>query len=841
MVLRKLIAREVRRRPGRAILTLLSITIGIAAVVAVSMGKATTREAYRRMYDEIAGRAALEVSAEGGTRFSEKVAAVVEKVAGVDAAVPSFQRPSVMFFQHKRLDVMVLGIDPAGDLKVRDYDPGEGRFLESTDDDGAMLEIGFARAAGIKLGDEVKVMTTSGRPPLKSCTVVGLLAPRGAAAFTKGSSIVLGLRTAQRYFGRRGEINTIDIVLKSNADERAVAAAVRAVLPPGVSVHPPALRTQLATGTTVEIEQGLYMASGFALILALLIIINTFLMNASERRPQLAILRAVGATRRQLLLANLAEGLVMGIIGTVLGCVLGTWGGHWIMVSVARVYTSTPPAVAVPLGPFLLAAVLGPAVALVASVAPAYAATRISPLEAMQPVVSKNGVHFPLWLTILGLLVGGVTAVLLVSSILGWLPQWVVIPSGIALVTLLVPLVPAVVAPLSAVVAWVLRPLLRTEARMAHRQVCRRPIRSGLTIGVVYIAMCVGIGLGHSILNTVDDIRTWARETIQGDYFLRAAMPNTVTGQTAEVPLGLLNEIRQRVPNLQRVDGVRFFSVTVHDQKAFVVAREFVDHVPPVNIYHADPDVVREQLQQGQVVIGTVLAKELGISPGQEITLNTKEGPRPVRVASLGVDYMVGGWIIYMKLSDAQRFFQIDGVSVAVVTARPGHREEVEAGLAKIAGDHQLMMQSLTDLNRMIERTMAGVVGGLWGLLVLVFVVAALGISNTLTMNVLEQTRELALLRVVAMTRGQVRGLVLAQAGIIGILGLGMGLVGGLVFAKAISLSAMPVLGYPLPFHVHAWLVAACLAIGLAKVLGAAMLPAERAARLDLLIALQYE
>jgi putative ABC transport system permease protein len=151
------------------------------------------------------------------------------------------------------------------------------------------------------------------------------------------------------------------------------------------------------------------------------------------------------------------------------------------------------------------------------------------------------------------------------------------------------------------------------------------------------------------------------------------------------------------------------------------------------------------------------------------------------------------------------------------------------------------MLHSFADLSRMLDRMMGGVIGGLWAILILGFVVAAFGIANTLTMSVLEQTRELALLRVVAMTRNQVRRLVLSQAAMIGLMGLGLGLLAVIGTSYAISRSMMPLLGYPVDFVLHPWLLLGCLGFGLTLVLIAALLPAERAARLDLLIALQYE
>ena len=159
------------------------------------------------------------------------------------------------------------------------------------------------------------------------------------------------------------------------------------------------------------------------------------------------------------------------------------------------------------------------------------------------------------------------------------------------------------------------------------------------------------------------------------------------------------------------------------------------------------------------------------------------------------------------------------------------------------------MLQSFADLRKRIDDLTKGVIAGLWGLLVLGLIVGAFAIANTLTMNVLEQTRELALLRVVAMTRWQVRKTILSQAIIIGVIGLGTGIVGGIIGAYVMNLSSLPLLGHapafalhpsllavcaasgpwPPTFALHSSLLAICFGVGLAVILAAAWLPAEGA------------
>ena len=839
MTLWKLTAREIRRRPGRATLTLLSIAIGIAAVVSVSLGTATTRQAYRRMYEELSGRAALQVTAIGAGFFPQDVAERVQELPGVRAAVPSLQRPIRMEFQDQWLDLMLLGIDPTHDADARDYELREGRFLQGNVEPAGLVEIGFAEGAGIRVGDRVLVMMPRGG--LKPVTVVGLLAPRGAAGFNKGGALFVPLGFAQRYFGRRAQISTIDVVLNDGADQNAVRDSIGPLLPPGLDLHEPATTTQQSKSTMMEIEQGLQLSSAFAMVLAFIIIVNTFLMNASERRPQLAILRAVGATRGQILRMLLGESLGMGVAGTALGCAIGLVGGYFLMTFVSRIYVGTPPPIIFTAGPFVLAAVLGPAVAVLAALVPALLTTRISPLEALQPMVSHSGSGVPRWLTITGLAGGLASGLLLTLSVRGWGPTWFPIAFGVSFVTVLVLVLPALVGPLSRAIAWLLRPLMPLEVRLSQRQVVRRPVRSALTAGVVYIAASIGVGLGSVIITAVGDVRDWARQSMVGDFFLRAAFPDTTTGQTVIVPGDLEQQIR-RIPGVTGVDAVRFFNAKVAERSVFVIARDFSTEELSIDLYRADADAVRRELYDGHVVVGTVLAQRLGVKPGDELTIeNTREGPKKVRVAALAIDYMVGGNILFMYRPAAAKLFDVEGINSFMIMASHDSLPEVRTALIDVARQNKLLLHSFAALTAMVDRMMGGVVGGLWGVLALSCVVAMFGIANTLTMNVLEQTRELAMLRVVAMTRGQVRRLVLMEAAIIGILGLGLGTASGIVEAYSISLTMGSVLGYPTPFTLHPWLIAGSLAIGLALVMAAAFGPAQRAARIDLLIALQYE
>jgi putative ABC transport system permease protein len=194
-----------------------------------------------------------------------------------------------------------------------------------------------------------------------------------------------------------------------------------------------------------------------------------------------------------------------------------------------------------------------------------------------------------------------------------------------------------------------------------------------------------------------------------------------------------------------------------------------------------------------------------------------------------------------MHRSAAKELLSVEDVHEFILRAEPENREEVRAALRAICQRHGASLHSVTDITEMIDGMMNGVVGGLWGLLVLGFVVASLGLANTLTMNVLEQTRELGMLRVVAMTRQQVRKLIFSQAIVMGAVALAPGVLAGSAVAFFINRGTLAVTGHPIPFAVHPVMMGMALAAACLIVMVVAWLPAERAARLSPSTCLQYE
>ncbi|MDA1053533.1 MAG: FtsX-like permease family protein [Planctomycetota bacterium] len=835
MALFKFSLRELTSRPVRVALTALSIVIGVAAVVSVTIATKTTRAANEAMFAAVTGRAALDVTAEGGGSFPISVAAELDQLPGVQA-VPLIRRFTIVYFHEKKVRVQALGIVPDRDRLVRDFELTSGQMVGRGS--GVVLDATFASGLGIGVGDQLKMLTPSG---LKESEVVGLLEARGGSAVAAGGLVYMSLALAESRFKMRGTIDSVQLVLDEDADLETTQAAVAAKLPLGLSVRQPNMRSQLAEETMMATEQGLQLATAFALVIAAFIIFNTFQMTVGERRRQLGILRAIGATRRQITTLILREGLLMGLLGTVAGGLVGAFGAHVLTLGSEQLLQTEMPPIQVTMLPFVLAILFGVGLSLVATLVPARRAGRLSPSEAMS-VVAPGEIEAPhLKMTIAGLVIVLAAAIALGGCAVGWFPIDISVIAVVILLVGMVFLLPAAIPRLSQVVERMWRPIFGIEGRLARRQLVRHPSRTAMTVGMLFIAIATGVGLANTIIDNIDDVQQWYRQAIVGDFFVRALMPDMATGEAADMPDGLGDAIL-KIPGVEDLDAVRLVKATSGENSVIVVTREFkTQRQAYFDLVAGDGDEVLHRLHEGEVVVSSVLAQRTNLKLGDSIPLETREGPRQLRIAGIANDYLAGGMTIYMHRDVAEKLLEVKGVDAYVVQADNKQLPAVKAALQTLCNEHGLLLQSYADLVRFIERMMNSVVGSLWALLALGFVIAAFGLVNTLAMNILEQTREIGVLRVVAMTRRQVRRTILAQAAMMGLMGLAPGALMGLLVAYLINLSTLPTTGHAVLFVFRPWLLVVCFAAAYVIVLAAAYLPAERAARLKLSDALQYE
>lgn len=952
MILWRISLRELKSRPGRALLTLFSIVLGVASVVAVTLATGTARQAFKNLFAAVAGKADLVVTSDGLSGFREEYVAEFDKMSEEFAAVvPSLQKPVRIYGQDNtgrdlKATVQVMGVDPERDRAVRDYVLTEGRYFEKSGE--TAVDAGLAKSLNLSVGQKVRI--GSQQRKISEFEIVGLIQQQGAAGITSAGIFFIPLRQAQamfketppanvvraqrvaaekrseeeqaeldKYYGvelakvfdisadqRTPEqreqlaaffrkIDAIHLVFNKDlkpAERRAVQERAANLLPKDMNIDPPAAGSQFAEESMLAPETGLFIASVMSWAVAGFMILNTFFMNVSERRRQLSIMRAVGATRRQILWMLMNEGLLLGCIGTVLGSSIGVVGAYFLTRAMEGLFQTALPSLHLSILPFCLAGTFGIGVSLLATIIPAISAGRVSPLEGMGGIVRTDSAAPKGYLFWIGLTLSVLGGCLMLLAVLDKIPPSILNVVGFlfnlfgAADTIHPSIVISIVGNLFTLAGFVfifhdvlikpavlaagaaLSPVARVESRLARQQLVRRRTRTTLTVGFLFIAGSTVIAIGGTLLDNVQDVQKWYRKTIIGDFFVRVMMPDNVRGETADIPEEVLEQIVS-LPHLKRVGSAKFVPARVDvpgsdkPQEVLVVARQFGIHEeakldlkePDTGTSFErllalvwgsakskiDPKVVRQQLLDGEVVVSTVLAQRIGLTTGDEITLHAVGGPRQFKIAALANEYIVSGLVIYMDRGTADPALGLEGANAMVVDVEKEHLAEVEAALQEICRENGIILQSQAQINSMIDGMMSGVIAGQWAILILGFCVSGFGIVNTLTMNVLEQTRELGLLRTVAMTRWQVRKLIFSQASIIAIISLVPAVFFGLCMAGFINYSTLAVTGHPIEFEVRSWLLLGSFMVGFLIVLAAASFPAERAARLDLTEALKYE
>jgi putative ABC transport system permease protein len=314
---------------------------------------------------------------------------------------------------------------------------------------------------------------------------------------------------------------------------------------------------------------------------------------------------------------------------------------------------------------------------------------------------------------------------------------------------------------------------------------------------------------------------------------------------TGEKAASMSEALRPKIAahdGVELVDAVSLLRVEVAGQQAMLMARDFnlYDEVP-LDVIGGVETALGRQLRRGAAVVGSVLAEKTKIRPGDTVRLTFGDQSHDFPVAAIATDYTFGGAVVFVDRDVAKRLLPISGVDTYLIKARADRLAQLQPELQALADQQGLLLQSFVELVRLIDSMVAGVTGGLWVLLALGLLVGAIGVVNTLTMNVIEQTRELGMLRSIGMRRRQIEKTVLAQAFYLGTIGILAGAVAGLSLARSINLSLASMFGRYVPFSWNLPFVAALIVVALLVVLLAALPPARRAARLNPILAMRQE
>jgi putative ABC transport system permease protein len=714
-----------------------------------------------------------------------------------------------------------------------------GRLLENEGE--FVLEESVAHSAGIKIGDDVRILARGSIKP-QHVQLVGLIRPTDIWAFTQGGLAYFNLEDWQWMWKEEGKIDALQIGLVPSVDKQQALDALARALPSNSNLQlRPAHEDGGSSSVTLEAFQiGLETTRTLAVLVAFLLIFNTFLMNVTERRAQIGVLRLIGSLRAQVMRLFLREATVIGIVGAVLGLPLGWLLAHWLARSMENAFGIKVQAPEVALWATLFAFTMGPVVAWGAAFWPARRASRIGPLENLRQRASGQPPRIDRRITSLGSIL--VVVSLTIFFWRGPLSQELSLTGALFFLVGLLFTLPTMLPTGYALLYHLLHFLGPMEFELACRQLVRTQGRALLTWGILFLAVAVSVATGLILTDVINDIRGEVRRTTLADFIIRVTQVNLATGTSAKLPEDLRLAV-SRLEGVKSVEAIANLGLEIPAAgRVVAVVREFDLHErPPLKLSGTSLQDVRQKMLDGEIVLSDILAYKLQKKAGDEVTAIFEGKDYSFRVAGTTRFYLAGGMAFFIDRQVAERKFGPIGADGLLIDAKPGQQDALAHRLIELSQQDGLLFQTYDEVQARLESILNTVVASLWVLLALGFLIAVFGVTNTLMMNILEQTREIGLMRVLGMQRRQIRRMVLAQSAYVGILAIIPGFMAGATLAYVIRSSALAVLGDNPHFgDLLPWL--APYAVGLlGLVLMFGWLPAARAARLNILESIRNE
>jgi len=834
-----------RKHLLRWLLTTAGIVLGVGVFVGMHTANQSVSAAFRETIDRVAGTTQLQVTA-GEPGFEEEVLEKVQSLPEVRAASPVIEATA----STGKGNLLILGVDMLGDRSLRTYD------LEGSDDaiddplvflaqaDSLIVTKTFAEKNGLKIDSRMPMRTMQGDLVF---TVRGIMKPGGLASAFGGDLAIMDIYAAQKFFGRGRKFDRIDLALQDNVTLAEGAAKLRALLGPGYEVDPPSSRGEQFEQTARIYSLASSITSIFALFIGMFIIYNTFAIAVTQRRSEIGILRALGATRSQVRTLFLMESLIAGTFGSVLGVLFGIAMAQamagYIGGILTDVYGVAQRADGLELNPVLLggALAMGIVTSLFAAVIPARAAASVDPVKALQKgrnqALGEGESRVRRWAALscaaasaialifsrttvifyAGFVLSGITAVLLAPSLTLWLSR-VLRPA----------------------LAWV-RPV---EGTLAADSLIQGPRRTSGTVAALMLSLALVIALGGLARSSYNSLSDWMRIALNPDLFVTTAQ--NLTARNFVFPASLGDGLRA-IPGVAEVQLVRSVRVTVKGGPVMLVALDVASverraKLPPVE---GDQAGMYRRTERGEAVLASEnFARLHGARLGEILEIPAPGGTLRLPIAGIVRDFSDQQGSLLISRRAYIRAWHDESVNVFRLYLTPGaNSPAVRQRILDAFGKQQrLFVLTNKDVRDYVTRLTDQWFGLTYVQIAVAVLVAVLGIVNALTVSITDRRRELGVLQAVGGLRQQIRHTVWMEAAAIGFIGLALGLLLGAVeLYYAIEISRRDLVGIDIGYS---YPIATALAL-VPVILGAAFLaalgPAESAVRGSLVEALEYE
>lgn len=834
-------------RKLRTILTTLAVLFGVLVLFGMNILLPTMMQAFQTSLLSATGQVDLTVTAKSGETFSPRIFSQVQSTPGVRAASPFLERPvniPANFYRGASVSAIALiGLDPTTAPALHDYSVESGRFLQRGDTNAAVITRNLADTLHLALGDTFALPTTRGVVNLR---VVGI---RKAQTLPGSEPVWVTLAEAQRLFDLSNRINSVEANLETNdaAARASLLASIGAQLGPDYQLGGLANDSQLFA--SIQTAQTSFNVLAFlSLFMGGFIIFNTFRTVVAERRHDIGMLRAIGASRRAIIGLFLAEGLLQGVVGTLLGMGIGYVLGLGMLALFSTAMESflhlrfgapvVEPALVV------TTLVLGVGVTLLSGLLPALSASHVTPLEALRPEVAAVETARRRWSkgTLAGIVLLVAAAGTLFTHNIG-----LVALGGLCLLVGLALLAPALVRPLARLLAAMLALAIARQgtASLAEGNLTRQPSRAAITASATMIGLALIVAAVGLITSLTGSIEGLVEQSLGSDFLL---IPPSIGIWSSDV--GAESALADRIRSIYGVGTVstlRFASTTLNDQEVNLLGIDPVafPRVSGLNFQAGDPVASYALLDRGRgIIVNGIAATQLRARVGDDVKLASPEGEQSYRVVAIAGDFLnTKIMTAYISQANLKRdFHKTEDVFIQIKLAAGADPAPVEARLKDLLVRYpQFTLVSgqgyIAETRQLFNASFS-----IFYFILVVFALPSLiAILNTLAIGVIERTREIGMLRAIGATRGQVRRTILVEALLLAATGTALGLLAGLYLGYVMTLGINASGLFPMTYSFPLAGILAAIAIGLLFGVAAALLPARQAANMNIIRALRYE
>ncbi|MFJ9955658.1 ABC transporter permease [Streptomyces avermitilis] len=836
--------RTVLAHKARLVMTVLAVMLGVAFVSGTLVFTNTISDAYQKSpakgFDQIDVAIQAESRQDEGDTIAERpklTQALLDKAAEVPGAGSAIGV----------VNGFTAIADQDGKLVGNGFQSQGGNYW-GTKDPRYPLTVGHAprgkneialdartaERAGYKVGDTVRLSVDG---PVLTPKVTGIFTTDDGNVAAGGSLALFDTATAQQLFHKAGEYDEIDVKAASGTSQIALRNALDEVVPKDVASTTTGKQladdqaTQIASAMS-GMKTGLLVFAGIALFVGTFIIANTFTMLVAQRTKELALLRAVGASRRQVTRSVLIEAFVVGAVAAVTGLAAGIGIGAGMRSLMGTLGATVPdgPLVISP-GTVATALLVGILITMLAAWLPGRRAAKIPPVAAMSSVHAKATTKSLVLRNTLGALfsAAGIAVVLYATTLDGSDGQ---APMGLGAVLLIIGvfiLTPLLSRPLIAAAAPVLR-IFGVSGKLARQNSVRNPRRTAATASALMIGLTLITGMTVMAGSLQTSIDKMASSAIKADYVVSMANGNYLSTDVDK--------------KLSATDGVTATSPLRNAPSRIDGETEYLTGVNGRSINDLTDLTVQDgafKVGGTQVVVDDETAASHHWTAGSRFTASFEDGKKQ-RLTVTGV-YQSTEMMRGIMLDNATLTPHLTDPSdmQVMVKTSAGASGPVKDRLEKALGDNPaIKVQDKKDISNDIAQMFTLMLNMLYGLLAMAVIVAVLGVINTLAMSVFERSQEIGMLRAIGLDRKGIKRMVRLESLVIslfgGVLGIGLGVFFGWAAGELLG-TKMATYELVLPWGRMALFLLLAAAVGVL----AALWPARRAARLNMLTAIKSE